>query len=153
MIDKIRIRVAVILPRDKEILLVRHVKKGRQYWLVPGGGLDPGETIEECAIREIKEETNMDIKLLKLLFVSESVSTEYERHLINLFFLGRILNPDEKIKVNEDNRVREVKFIPVSELNDMEIHPPVASFLSRAFKEDFKGPTLFLGNLWAFSFK
>jgi 8-oxo-dGTP diphosphatase len=149
----IRIRVAVIIPRNNEILLVRHVKDDRQYWLIPGGGVDFGETVDECAKREIKEETNIDVKLIKLLFVSESVSTEYERHLINLFFLGQPLNPDDELKVLKDERVQEARFVPVSGLNDLELHPPVATFITRAFKDEFKGPALFLGNLWSYSFR
>jgi 8-oxo-dGTP diphosphatase len=150
---KIRIRVAVIIPQDDKILLVRHVKDDRQYWLIPGGGVDFGETIDECAKREIKEETNIDVKLLKLLFISESVSREYERHLVNLFFLGQALNPDDELKVLKDERVQEARYVPVSRLNDLELHPPVAAFITRAFKDEFKGPTLFLGNLWSYSFR
>jgi len=151
--NKIRIRVAVVIPRGNEILLVRHVKGDRQYWLVPGGGLDWGETIEDCAKREIMEETNLDIKLIKLLFISESVSKEYERHLINLTFLGKILNPDEEIKVLDDERVKEARFVPVEDLNKIELHPPIAPFISRVFRDEFKGNALFLGNLWSYSFR
>jgi 8-oxo-dGTP diphosphatase len=150
---KIRIRVAVIIPRNDEILLVRHVKEDRQYWLIPGGGLDFGETIDECARREIKEETNIDVKLLKLLFISESVSREYERHLVNLFFLGQALNPDCELTVLRDERVQEARFVPVSQLNNLELHPPVATFITHAFKNEFRGPALFLGNLWSYSFR
>lgn len=153
MAESLRIRVAVIIPKDEKVLLVRHVKDGRQYWLIPGGGLDFGETIEDCARREIKEETNLDIKLVKLLFVSESVSKEHSRHLVNLFFLGQALNPDEVLKVNQDDRIAEARFVPVEKLREIELHPPVASFLIKAFKEQFSGTALFLGNLWSYSFR
>lgn len=149
---KIRIRIAVVIPKDDEILLVRHVKGNRQYWLIPGGGIDFGETIEDCARRELKEETNKDIKLLKLLFVSESVSKEYDRHLVNLFFLGHVFNPDEPLEVKGDERVHEARYVPVDKLGEIELHPPVATFLKKAFKNNFQGPTQFLGNLWSYSF-
>jgi ADP-ribose pyrophosphatase YjhB (NUDIX family) len=152
MEKNIRIRVAVVIPRENEILLVRHVKGNRQYWLIPGGGLNWGETIEDCARREIKEETNMDIKLLKLLFVSESVSQEFERHLVNLFFLGQVLNPGDPIQVVSDERIQEACYVPVEKLRDIELHPPVSSFVIRAFQSNFTGPALFLGNLWSYSF-
>ncbi len=152
MAGKLRIRVAVIIPRRDEVLLVRHVKEGRQYWLIPGGGLKYGETIEQCARREIKEETNLDIKLVKLLFVSESLSTEHQRHLINLFFLGQALDPDTPLKVNQDERVQEACFVPVEKLRDIELHPPIASFVIKVFREQFSGTALFLGNLWSYSF-
>ncbi len=152
MKEKIRVRVGVVIPQEDKILLVRHVKDERQYWLLPGGGIKFGETIEECAKREVKEETNMDIKIIRLLFVSESISKEYGRHLINLFLLGKIKSPNRELKVLSDHRVKEARFVPIEKLNELEIHPPVAPFISRAFKEKFQGPVLFLGNLWSFSF-
>jgi len=53
----IRIRAGVLIWRDGEVLLVRHEKGGRSYWLVPGGGVDPGETMVVAAARELIEET------------------------------------------------------------------------------------------------
>ncbi|MCD4785637.1 MAG: NUDIX hydrolase [Candidatus Eremiobacteraeota bacterium] len=153
MDKRIRIRIAVVIPRGDEILLVRHVKGDRQYWLIPGGGLDWGETIEDCAKREIKEETNLDVKIIKLLFISESVSKEDERHLINLTFLGKALNPEDEIKVLDDDRIVEARFVPVKDLDKIEIHPPIAPFIARVFRDEFRGNTLFLGNLWSYSFR
>jgi 8-oxo-dGTP pyrophosphatase MutT (NUDIX family) len=53
----------------QHILLIRHREhaSGRDYWLVPGGGIEPGETEEGCVIREIKEETHLDVKVERLL--------------------------------------------------------------------------------------
>lgn len=153
MAEEIRIRIAVVIPRGDEILLVRHVKGDHQYWLIPGGGLDWGETIEDCAKREVMEETNLDIKIIKLLFISESVSKEYERHLINLTFLGKALNPEDEIKVINDERVKEARFVPVKDLNNIELHPPIAPFIARVFRDEFMGNALFLGNLWSYSFR
>ena len=150
MSKDIRIRVAVVIPRGNEILLVRHVKGDRQYWLVPGGGLNWGETIEECARREIKEETNYDIKLLKLLFISESVSAEYDRHLINLTFLGQILNPEAEARPILDDRVIKAKFVNIDKLEKLELHPPIATFITRVFRDEFKENALFLSNLWSY---
>jgi 8-oxo-dGTP diphosphatase len=56
--------------RDHHILLIRHQEhqSGRDYWLVPGGGLEPGETEEACVTREMREETNLDVRVERLLF-------------------------------------------------------------------------------------
>jgi len=56
--------------RNHHILLIRNLEKasGRDYWLIPGGGMEAGETEEQCLIREIKEETHLDVKIESLLF-------------------------------------------------------------------------------------
>jgi ADP-ribose pyrophosphatase YjhB (NUDIX family) len=55
--------------RDHHILLIRHQEhvSGHDYWLVPGGGIEAGETEEQCVIREMKEETYLDVKVERLL--------------------------------------------------------------------------------------
>jgi 8-oxo-dGTP pyrophosphatase MutT (NUDIX family) len=40
---------------------------GHTYWLLPGGGVEGDETDEECVIREMKEETNLDVRVERLL--------------------------------------------------------------------------------------
>jgi 8-oxo-dGTP pyrophosphatase MutT (NUDIX family) len=54
---------------DDQILLIkhRHHKSGREYWVIPGGGREEGETEEECVKREIMEETNLEVVVERLL--------------------------------------------------------------------------------------
>ena len=56
--------------QDHHILLIRHRQHstGRAYWVIPGGGLDGSESEEDCVVREMKEETNLDIKIDYLIF-------------------------------------------------------------------------------------
>jgi ADP-ribose pyrophosphatase YjhB (NUDIX family) len=58
----------VILDGDK-ILLAQHVAPDRTYWLLPGGAVEPGESAERAAVREVREETGLDIEVVCLLFV------------------------------------------------------------------------------------
>jgi len=55
--------------RNHHILLIRHQEhiSGRDYWLIPGGGMEPGETEVACVIREMKEETNLNVRVERLL--------------------------------------------------------------------------------------
>ena len=55
--------------RDRTILLIRHThhNDGRTYWLVPGGGREPGESEEECVQREMREETSLEVRVERLL--------------------------------------------------------------------------------------
>lgn len=64
----IRYQGAVV--RDHHILLLRNCEhaSGREYWLIPGGGIQDGETPQECLVRELGEETHLQVSVERLLF-------------------------------------------------------------------------------------
>ena len=63
----IRYQGAII--KDDHMLLIRHREHvgGRSYWVIPGGGREPGESEEECVRREMREETSLDVAVERLL--------------------------------------------------------------------------------------
>ena len=67
--------------RNHRILLIKHRENesGRSYWILPGGGIEPGETEAECIRREIKEETNLDVRVGKLLLSEPDPSKKIYR--------------------------------------------------------------------------
>ena len=68
--------------RNHQILLIRHCENesGRSYWILPGGGKEPGENEESCVRREIKEETNLDVSVVKLLLIGPDPSQSIYRN-------------------------------------------------------------------------
>lgn len=63
------IRYQAAIMRGVEILLIRHREHadGRSYWVLPGGGIEAGETEIECVRREVREETNLEVNVEALL--------------------------------------------------------------------------------------
>jgi len=80
------VRVAVVIVRGNRILLGRHRKRGTDYWIVPGGRLEPGESLVQCGRREILEETGLQVDLGPLLYIGEFQGKGFR--VLDFFFLG-----------------------------------------------------------------
>ena len=62
-------RYSAAILRGNQILMVKHREHadGRSYWVLPGGGIEAGETELECVRREVREETNLEVSVEALL--------------------------------------------------------------------------------------
>ena len=144
--DGPRVRVAAIVVQDDEILLVRHVKHGKTYWLLPGGGVKYGETLEEALVREIEEETNLDVVVERPVMMNDSVPPDRHRHVMNICFTARITGGT--LQTEDSEVLKEVRFVPIDDVTDLplfypDIRTPLLDAYSRGFPE-----TLYLGNIW-----
>lgn len=61
-------RAVGVIIKDDKVLLMKRVKNGLTRFVFPGGNVEKGETLEQAAIREIKEELSLDVKIDKLIF-------------------------------------------------------------------------------------
>ena len=118
----------VILDEEKKILMLRQHHEDRDIWMVPGGMIEEGENAEAAAVREVKEETGLDITLGKLIWHVEEVSEKRGQRFVN-FFLGRItggclalgMEPERETDMQV---MREVRFMSQAELADIEVLYP-----------------------------
>lgn len=58
-------RAQCLVIREKKILMVNHRQSGEEWWCLPGGAIEKGETPEEAAVRELKEECCIDGKVIR----------------------------------------------------------------------------------------
>ncbi len=70
------VRVIVMDDKDSMLMVCQH-HEDRDIWMVPGGGIEDGESSVEAAVREVDEETGLDVQIEKLLWHVEEVSSMY----------------------------------------------------------------------------
>jgi ADP-ribose pyrophosphatase YjhB (NUDIX family) len=114
----------IIEIKSKEIVLIK--RKNPPYgWAIPGGFVDYGETLEETAVREAKEETNLDVKLIKQFHTYSDPQRDPRHHSISTVYIGKgdgiPRAKDDALEIgifNKSNLPTEIAFDHRSILND-----------------------------------
>jgi len=99
-----RIRSLGIVIFDNKTVLIHRKVNGNEYFVFPGGGVEPGETNEECVIREVREETSIEVKVEKLLY---SVIDEKSEHYFYycLYVSGKLQGEEVDQNAIEDSKI------------------------------------------------
>jgi ADP-ribose pyrophosphatase YjhB (NUDIX family) len=80
--------VDIIIETEKGIVLIK--RKNQPYgWALPGGFVDYGESLEQAAVREAKEETSLDVELISQLKAYSDPSRDPRQHTISVVFKAR----------------------------------------------------------------
>jgi ADP-ribose pyrophosphatase YjhB (NUDIX family) len=144
-----RIRVSALLRwEDGRILLCRHDKRGRDVWLLPGGGVHSGETLMDALRREVKEEVGISAPPLEgPIAIVDSIAPGLSlttKHVVHITFAGEVEGSLEHV-VSTDAAVRGHRLFALDELGGVTLHPPIQRFLQRWQPGD---PAAYLGALW-----
>lgn len=106
----------VYVKKDNKILMVQENKIGKKgKWNMPAGKLEKNETLIDAAIRETKEETNLDVQINGLIAIQESI-TEMGQ-LIIFYFKGEYISGE--ISFNQEE-ISDVKWMTEKEIKDMD---------------------------------
>jgi len=100
-----RVDVTYVLLFDEKcdkVLMVKNKGNASSYYTLPGGAVELGETLEEAAIREVKEETGFDVEIDHIFSVSEVLFEEKGHHVVFFTFRGKILGGEVKISMPEE---------------------------------------------------
>jgi 8-oxo-dGTP diphosphatase len=146
-----RIRVSAILRWQERVLLCRHEKGTKTYWLLPGGGVNSGESLVDALHRELAEEVGIADKLPVEgpVAIVDSISPQRSfaaKHVVHIIFAGDLGGRSLEAVTSRDAAVRGHSLFALDELDAVVLHPPIQRFLARWQPGD---PAVYLGALWA----
>jgi len=143
-----RIRVSAILRWQGRILLCLHEKGGKPVWLLPGGGVNSGESLTEALARELREEVGVEppsfegpVALVDSIAPDRTIRA---KHVVHVIFAGQLEGSLESV-ASQDAAVSGHRLFGVDELDGVVLHPPIARFLQRWRPGD---PAAYLGRMW-----
>ncbi|MCX5535430.1 NUDIX domain-containing protein [Streptomyces sp. NBC_00006] len=113
---------AVVTDTEGRVLLQRRADSG--LWALPGGGMELGESLPGCAVREVKEETGLDVEITGLVGTYTDprhiiAYTDGEvRRQFNICFTAQIVGGE--LAISDEST--ELRFVAVNEYRDLDMH-------------------------------
>jgi ADP-ribose pyrophosphatase YjhB (NUDIX family) len=147
-----RLRVSAILRWHGRVLLCRQEKPGREYWLLPGGGVASGESLIEALRRELREELGIeaDVQFEGPVALVDSIAPKtvmpVRKHVVHVIFAADLSHRSLEDVETRDAAVKGARLFSRGELGEIAIHPPITRFLTKWQPGD---PSVYLGVLWA----
>ena len=111
---------AVIFDDDGRILVQHHSSSKPDFYRLPGGGVRFREKAEDCIVREILEETGLDARVDRLLWVRDFLD-QLQYHSIELFFLATVI--DGEFMPNPEGGNIELLFTTLEDLEKVIFYP------------------------------
>jgi 8-oxo-dGTP pyrophosphatase MutT (NUDIX family) len=116
----LRVRVAALCIHAGQVLLARHVSGKHVAHLLPGGGVEPGESAAAALRREVREEAGVDCDVGVFRYVVETRAPSGARHVVQLVFEAALRGP---VGASLDARVAECAWHPLEDLRRLALYP------------------------------
>jgi len=133
MAGLVRTRAAAVIIQEDAILLVLHRKGESRYYLLPGGGVEQGESEGEALERELLEETGLTVSPLRLLFETHSRKPAGEGLVQRVYFC----RAQGKIRPSTDPRVAKSEYVKKQDFAAVTFYPNIKKEILAAWDAGF----------------
>jgi len=147
---------ALIINKEKKVLLVNHRKLG--VWLYPGGHVEWNETPDETVVREVKEETGLNVEIISdrdstlsdleadvsvlhhpYVILCEKINGDNQHYHLDLIYLCKIeIEENSELHYNPKES-SDIRFFSLEDLNNINLFPNFRKLLEKILKQ--KVPT------------
>ena len=131
--DRPLLGVGAVIVKNDQVLVVRRANPPLQgQWSIPGGLVDTGETIKEAVIREIREETSLNIEPVELVEVFERIlrdaDSRVQYHFVVIDYLCRLVSGEAQAGTD----VSEIRWARLDELQMLGVTPETRNVIQKA---------------------
>jgi 8-oxo-dGTP diphosphatase len=136
------IRAVAIVIKDNKVLLIKRKNGGKVYYVFPGGGVEENETIEAAVLREVKEETTLEVRIKKLLYHHHYIENSDQYFYLCDYLSGEPVlgnaNEKEDMTNNSDNFYLPT-WIVIDKLSSLLVYPlEIRDWFIEDYKTDFR---------------
>ncbi len=129
-----KVRVGVILIQNDQILLAR--QNNKPFWVLPGGTMEPREGLKDCAIREMKEETSLDVLIDRLLYISDFIRQD-GKQTVDVVFLAKSAKGSLEMETTEN--LNDLQWFDLTAFKALEVKPEqLHQLLTTQWPESFQ---------------
>jgi len=127
----VRVSTKAVIVQEGKILCNHHIDESGDWYSLPGGGQEYGETLHETLRRECREEINAEVEVGQLRYVRDYIAEHHEfatgdqqTHQIELMFECTLLGDyTPQLGANPDTRQLGAKWLPVADLEQHRLYP------------------------------